>query len=130
MAVPPDFDCGLVQRVLVRARVDHGNRGHLFWITRDKPSYDNKRSIQFWLHPGDSFRTYTIEVGEHDQWDGRITGIRLDPIDKPGMVEIDSVAAVCPMRHWNCGKTGAGCWPSPPGTRFASTFACPERPAA
>jgi len=91
LAVSPDFDCGRVRRVLVRTRVDHGNRGHLFWITRDKPSYDKKRSIQFWLHPGDSFRTYTIEVGEHDQWDGRITGIRLDPIDKPGTVEIDSV---------------------------------------
>lgn len=91
MAVAPDFDCGRVQRVLIRARVDHGNRGHLFWMTREKPSYDNERSIQFWLHPGDSFRTYTIEVGEDEQWDGEITGIRLDPIDKPGTVEIDSV---------------------------------------
>ncbi len=44
-----------------------------------------------WLHPGEEFRTYTIEVGEHLKWGGRITGLRLDPIDKPGTVEIDFI---------------------------------------
>jgi arylsulfatase A-like enzyme len=92
MAVPPDFDCGLVQRVLVRARVSgNGNRGHLFWMTEEQPVYDDIRSIQFWLHPGGQFHTYTIEVGEDPDWDSRITGIRLDPTDRKGRVEIDSI---------------------------------------
>ncbi len=91
MAVQPDFDCSRAQRVLVRARVDHGDRGHLFWTTEDEPAYSGERSIQFWLHPGEEFHTYSIEVGEHEKWGGGITNLRLDPIDKPGTVEIDSV---------------------------------------
>ncbi len=91
LSLPSGVDCGRVRRVLVRARMDNGHRGRLTWVTRDKPTHDDKRSIQFWLHPGDAFRTYIIEVGEHARWGGAVTGIRLHILDEPGRAEIQTV---------------------------------------
>jgi len=109
LAVAPDFDCGRVHRVLVRARVSDGNRGHLYWITRDNQTYDHQRSIQYWLHPGEAFRTYSIEVGEDEDWGSGITGVRLDPIDKTGRVELESVVFLAGLNRLERDVLAARC---------------------
>jgi len=91
LTLTPDFDCSRVQRVRIRCRVSAGNRGRLFWMSRAEPRFGGDRSLQYWLNPGDGFHTYTMEVGDHEKWIGEITGLRLDPLDRPGAVEIESI---------------------------------------
>lgn len=107
--LPPGVDFGAIRRVLVRARMDRGHRGRLSWVTRDKPSRDDKRSIQFWLHPGDDVRTYTIEVGEHLQWEGAVTGFRLQPMDEPGRAEVLSVTLMGGLNRLETDLLSARC---------------------
>jgi len=109
LVIRAGFDAAGIQRVLVNARVSAGSRGRLYWKTKAQPAWSAERSIQYWLHPGGEFRTYTIEVGEDEDWRGWITGLRLDPIDAAGRVEIDTVTFVAGLNRWRRDLLAARC---------------------
>jgi hypothetical protein len=53
---------------------------------------DESKSVRFDVAGGDEFRDYTIDLSTQPQWEGMITGLRLDPVDLgERTIDIDAI---------------------------------------
>ena len=82
------------------AKTDVEGVGQFFWWTKDKPSADGQRQTVFLLHPGKE-HLYEIPFDV----EGRLAGIRIDPLVKPGAVRIDWIDLYSELRTANWGKS-------------------------
>ena len=83
-------------RVLViRMRKEAGAGGQVFWTTAEEPSFSDKRYMNYKTPADGQFHDIRVPVGEHPEWKGVITALRIDPDVKgePGAVAIESIAA-------------------------------------
>lgn len=71
----------------VRMKIDRGGVMQFYWVTAESPEWygpDRKRLTCRVLGDG-AWRTYRIRLDRHPGWKGRITHLRLDPIEGYGL---------------------------------------------
>ena len=66
------------------AKGDEAGFGQMFWWTEERPQPDAARLVTFNIEPGREM-LYELPFGD----DGRVTGLRIDPKEKPGKMRID-----------------------------------------
>ena len=81
------------------AKTDVKGVGQFFWWTKDKPNADGGRQTVFLLHPG---KEHLYEIPFNVE--GRLAGIRIDPLVKPGTMRIDWIDLYSELRTKNWGK--------------------------
>lgn len=81
------------------AKTDVEGVGQFFWSTKDKPSADAQRQTVFLLHPG---KEHLYEIPFNVE--GRLAGIRIDPLIKPGVMRIDWIDLFSELRNANWAK--------------------------
>ncbi len=79
-------------KLSVRMRLTAGTEAQIFWISRLAPVGSEFQSYRFPIEPDGEFHTYEVTLGEVLSWAGTMTGLRLDPTDRPAEVEIDYIA--------------------------------------
>ena len=79
-------------KLSVRMSLTAGTEAQIFWISRLAPVGSEFQSSSFPIEPDGEFHTYEVALGEALSWAGTMTGLRLDPTDRPGEVEIDYIA--------------------------------------
>ena len=79
-----------------QAHTDLDGSGQLFWWTKDKPQPTGSRQVSFPLHPGKD-HLYEIPFSVN----GELTGLRLDPLIKPGKIRIDWIDLYSTRRSKN-----------------------------
>lgn len=89
--VPPDR----YTKVVVRMKLNKGDRAELFWTTEAEPQGSKSKSLSVKTINDGAFHDYTFDVGGHPLWKGQtIRKLRLDPMvtsDLGQIVEIDSI---------------------------------------
>lgn len=55
--------------------------GRVYFTTITSPGYSESKSVPFTLLPNNEYRLYTIYMGNNPEWQGTITGLRLDPVE-------------------------------------------------
>jgi hypothetical protein len=78
-------------KLSVRMRQTAGTEAQIFWISRLAPVGSEFQSHRFPIEADGEYHTYEIAVGEALSWAGTMTGLRLDPTDRPAEVEIDYI---------------------------------------
>lgn len=85
------FDTRRFDRMIVRMKLDKGTRAQLFWRPQGA-SESEQTSLAFATVPDGQFHEYLLELGAVQTWQGKITGLRLDPNSEPGAhVQIDFI---------------------------------------
>ena len=79
-------------KLSVRMRLTGGTEAQIFWISDLAPGGSEFQSYRFPIEPDGEFHTYEVALGEALSWAGTMTGLRLDPTDRPAEVEIDYIA--------------------------------------
>ncbi|HZZ83574.1 MAG TPA: methyltransferase domain-containing protein [Anaeromyxobacteraceae bacterium] len=105
----------LVLRMRIRAAAAVA-RAQIYWEERNREGYREERSIRFDVFPDGEWHTYVVTKAG-GSWPVRPRTLRFDPIDQPGTVELDFLAALAP--GWEALIEAASPVPSP---------ASPERP--
>lgn len=54
-------------------------KGQIFFKTASENAYNEDKRIDFDVQNNGQFKDYSIHVGGHDKWKGKITGVRIDP---------------------------------------------------
>ena len=75
----------------------------LFWLAEDAPGYSEAHSVRWALVPGDEARTYVVDLACAG-WmtEQTIVRLRLDPLDAPGWVCIETIALIADLGvYWN-----------------------------
>ena len=87
--------------------------GQLFWWTKDMPQPTGSRQVSYPLHPGKE-HLYEVPFSVN----GELTGIRLDPLIKPGKIRIDWIDLYSTRRSRNWVKLpfDFACEPATPVT--------------
>lgn len=84
--------------ISIRMKTTAGKNAKIYWITKDSPKWDEKKSISFPINSNGEFHNYNIELWKNENWRGKeIKAIRLNPIwDKEtnGQIEIDWIKKV------------------------------------
>jgi len=78
----------------IRTAVDKGSEMSIYWITDESPNWGEDKKINFKIIPDNEFHTYSVDIGIHKKWLGKITQFRLDlePPDTNGAhIRIDYV---------------------------------------
>jgi len=56
------------------------NQAQFFWKTHAEQNFNGKKSVSFTVQPDGKYRTYEIDLAKHPEYQGAITGLRLDPV--------------------------------------------------
>lgn len=67
---------------------------HMYYITDTDKTWNEEKAIYLRLNSmdsGDSFETYTADLGELPKWVGNVTGLRLDPFNANGTMEFEYI---------------------------------------
>ena len=94
ISLKPDFDCSRAQRVHIRMRRLKGVPGgaiRMQWINIAGESFTGDRSLTCPLRREDWYHIYTIEVGNHPDWQGEKALLRLEFLNIEQGVEIDAI---------------------------------------
>jgi hypothetical protein len=80
--LPFIFNLTAQQVVGVCMRVNGGGPGvgQFYWTTDADPFEDERKVIYFQIQGDNTWHEYTIQIGQHLLWNGRIRSIRLDPV--------------------------------------------------
>jgi len=83
-------EAGRVKYLTVRMKLSPGAvpAAKWFWITQASPGFDEAKSVAFPVKPDGEWHEYRVSMGEHAQWTGTITGLRLDPTSGGADVEV------------------------------------------
>ncbi len=80
----------------MRAHADGDARAQIFWGTSAEPNFCEKNSAIFPVSADGAWRGYVLDLrpeGSASSWDAPMTtNLRLDPLDRPGSIEITNVA--------------------------------------
>jgi len=84
-----NFDADSYKGVRLKMKVAKGSAASLFWISKGKPM----AGISFNISSGTGMQTYNLDLSNNPDWTGKITYLRLDPVDTAadGNIEIDSI---------------------------------------
>ena len=64
----------------------------IFYQTADERTWSEDKSAKVRLSGGDKdFKNYTVDMSSSAKWHGRITDLRIDPIDSTGVMVIDYI---------------------------------------
>lgn len=86
-----NLDASIYKTIEIRMKVGHGNNAKLYFTTVEDETWDESKSIQFDLKPGDNYMTYKLDMEFIKTWAGRISKIRLDPTEANSDIEIDYI---------------------------------------
>jgi len=80
-------------RLVVEMRVSQPSGTQLFWSTVSHPDMTEEGSVTLPTVADGQFHRYAFDVAKNPHWSGCVTGVRLDPTAKTGVViEIRSIA--------------------------------------
>ena len=71
-----------------------GSSASFYWITSAAPAWNESRSVHFAIVPYDAvFRDYWVDLSQHPNWTGTVTGLRVDPVANAnsGPIEVDRI---------------------------------------
>jgi len=88
------IDASTLPTIEIRMNISAGNSAQIFFTTDLDSEFDEPKSLIFTPVADGSFHTYTLDMSSVDQWQGKITQIRLDPTDQPASIEIDYIRIV------------------------------------
>ena len=88
------IDASTLPAIEIRMNISAGNSAQIFFTTDLDSEFDEPKSLIFTPVADGSFHTYTLDMSSVDQWQGKITQIRLDPTDQPASIEIDYIRIV------------------------------------
>lgn len=54
--------------------------GRIYFTTQASPTYTQTRSVGYTLVPNGDYRAYFVYMGANSEWQGIITGLRVDPV--------------------------------------------------
>jgi hypothetical protein len=65
----------------------------VYWQTAADPTFDEKKSQAFLIHPRDTFREYSVDLSQNQYWAGTITKVSLAPAEQSpsGTVDVKSL---------------------------------------
>jgi hypothetical protein len=79
-------------RVVVEMRVSEPGAAQLFWSTASRPDMSESASLHLPTAADGQFHRYAFEVAKNEHWGGCVTGLRVDPAVKAGvLVEIRAI---------------------------------------
>jgi hypothetical protein len=90
-------DASEFDHLTITMKISQGipTQGQFFFITDADSVYDEAKSVHFDVTSDGEFHTYELDMSALETWRGVITGLRIDPGEKPGRtIEIDSIAFV------------------------------------
>lgn len=76
--------------------------GALYFTTATAPIFNESKKIEFTVFNDGEYHDYYLPVYKHNLWKGKITGIRLDPVDvgnAGGKVSLDFINCAYDTRH-------------------------------
>jgi len=76
---PLRVEASRYRRIVVRMAVSAGSGAQTYWTTQDSPHFDEQKVVNIAIVPDGRLRDYVFPVGEHRNWNGVITHLRLDP---------------------------------------------------
>jgi hypothetical protein len=65
--------------------------GRIYFTTKSSPGASESKALPFTVLPNSGYTTYTIDMASNPLWAGEVNWLRVDPIDKAGGTNIDSV---------------------------------------
>jgi hypothetical protein len=69
-----------------------GNVIQVFWKTEQVPQYSEENSVRVPVRPSSDFVDYVIPLKDAPGWKGRVTGLRLNPVQTEGIkIEIEHI---------------------------------------
>ena len=80
-----------VRAIALRMRVRGGpakNEGGLFFTTRESSNWSGAKRVGFDVTADGEWHTYEVLVGQHPEWQGTVTRLRVDPIEVGSEAEI------------------------------------------
>ncbi len=76
------WDAADVPKLYIRAAYRTRRReAEVFWATKDKPGFSPEQRVQFRVEPDGGFHTYEVDLSASAAYRGKITGLRLDPVN-------------------------------------------------
>ena len=92
----PGLNAGGFSKLILRMRVTapqpQAASAQLFWSAAGSATSESA-SIRFPLNVDAQFHDYTVDLAQHPRWRGRISMLRLDPVDfKDAQIDIDRIA--------------------------------------
>ena len=64
----------------------------VFWKTEQVPQYSEENSVKVPVRPSSGFVDYVIPLRDAPGWKGRVTELRLDPVETEGIkIEIEHI---------------------------------------
>ncbi|MBP2355941.1 hypothetical protein JOF29_007051 [Kribbella aluminosa] len=65
----------------------------IYWQTAADPTFDQKKSQAFLIHPRDGSREYSVDLSQNQYWSGTITQVALAPAEQStsGAVDVQSL---------------------------------------
>lgn len=88
-----DIDAAVNTHVMIRSRQSVEGTNQIFWSSDVGGGMDEAKSHRFDAGPANTFRTFLIDLSEHEHWEGAVDGFRFDPPSEAtsGSVDIDFI---------------------------------------
>lgn len=87
------LDADRISQIEILMKVSAGEQAKLYFETEEGEMNEN-RSFTFDVHPGEEFVLYAIDTALNPYWKGIVTQLRIDPDDRPALVEIDYIQMI------------------------------------
>ncbi|MDR3108183.1 MAG: glycoside hydrolase family 99-like domain-containing protein [Planctomycetaceae bacterium] len=79
--------------VRMKTTVTENDTLEVFWKTEQEPQYSANNSSKVTVRPSSEFVEYTVTLKDQSTWQGRLTELRLDPVQTSGIkIEIESIS--------------------------------------
>ncbi|MEW5849388.1 MAG: CAP domain-containing protein [Myxococcota bacterium] len=103
-------ECTVLEAVLSAESTGAAATGRFFWLTTtDTASWSAASSEGFPLVADGELRTHRVDLSEHPRWNGTLRQLRLDPLNGPGRVQVNTVALLRAPVGVDGGAGDAGC---------------------
>jgi hypothetical protein len=79
------FDAAAVPQLQVRMRASQATAVQLFFATAAQPGFSPARVVNASYSAQGAFQTLTFNLATQPDWNGTITGLRLDPVSGAGI---------------------------------------------
>ncbi|MGD8814457.1 MAG: hypothetical protein PVI78_08270, partial [Anaerolineales bacterium] len=97
MSHPISADASRLSRIEIRMRTSAGREASIFFITESDSDWGEDKALHFPVTGVGQFHIYKLDMATVNSWRGTITGLRLDPTNSIGDIEIDFMRLTAPL---------------------------------
>lgn len=78
-------------QIVIRIKTSTSGKCKFYFVSDKSPDWSEQNSISFPVVGDNQYHEYTIDLSTQAAWQGKITQLRLDPLDAPGNYSIDYI---------------------------------------